>query len=148
MLSVLGSLGTLIGILIPLAGIGAASIADLSTADIAAAAAKGNPKIGIVPRSPGQTSPTPKSESGDDETGAPEDPDAIQPVTQGEAPPLPEPDDTGSDNGDADSQHPVATKPQGDLTSDPGYLGTVSGLIPGTVISLSNGIWGEVSPVT
>lgn len=143
-LSVLGSLGTLVGILVPLYGIGAASIADLSTADVAAAAAKGGPKIGVLPKSPGQTSPAPKSENGDDNTGAPDDPDAILPVTAGQAPPLPTPGASGDDT----SQHPVATKPQGDLTNDPGYLGTVAGLIPGTVLSLSNSIWGIVSPVT
>lgn len=141
----MGSLGTLVGILIPLAGIGAASIADLSTADIAAAAAKGGPKVGIIPKSPGQTSPEPKSEDGDDDTGEPEDPDATLPVTAGQAPPLPTP---GASGGDDTIMHPVATQPQGDLTDDPSYLGTVAGLIPGTVMSLSNSIWGIVSPVT
>lgn len=148
-LSVLGSLGTLIGILIPLAGIGAATVADISTADIAEAAAKGEGELGLVPKSPGQTSPTPKSENGDDDTGAPEDPDAIQPVSQGQAPPLPQPGDTGNGDGGGDnSQHPVTSKPKGSIFSDPGYLGTVAGLIPGTVVSLSNSIWGLVSPVT
>ena len=66
-------------------------------------------KTGVLPKSPGQTAPTPKSENGDDATGASEDPDAILPVPEGEAPPRPKSDDNGDD--DDDQQHPIATKP-------------------------------------
>lgn len=139
---------TIIGILVPLAEVGAAATLEMSNAALTDATVEG----GIAGRIGGILNPGRDGGEGGATTGegTDEDPDAILPVSQGQpsinpgnnppagistAPPPPAGDGTT----------PVAVKPQGQnpKISSPTFIGTVGWVAPGTMTSMSNSIWQE-----
>ena len=138
---------TIVGILVPLAEVGAAATLEMSNAALTDAAVEG----GIAGRM-GQILHGGDEGGGGATTGegVEEDPDAILPVSPGQPnvnpggnPPAGISTDPPAPAGDGTT--PVTVKPQGQnpKVNSPTFIGTVGWVAPGTMTSMSNSIWQE-----
>ena len=140
-LSVVGTLATIIGVMIPLAAIGVAATFRVSTKGVAQATIKGNSKTeDLIARSPGQTPIQSRSENGNPI----ENPDAITPVPKDQAATLRKP----GDNKPNSDTHPVTMSPDkaNPRTNDKVIIGTLGWAAPGSLIILGDIVWGLVRP--
>lgn len=138
-LSVLGSLATVVGVLIPLTSIGIATTALVDASTIAAAAERGGQALAEgatagLPKSLAQPLiQPPKDPSPDADPG----PDAINPVVSTpQNPPSPGPMVEIT-------QVPIGNNPR---TGHPTFIGNGLWVAPGVLTSLGNTIWGDLKP--
>lgn len=138
---------TIIGILVPLAEVGAAATLEMSNAALTDATVEG----GIAGRL-GQIVHGPSEGEGGAATGegAAQDPDAIVPVSPGQSNVNPGGTTPQGINTDppppaGDGTTPVTVKPQGQSpkVSSATFIGSVGWVAPGTMTSMSNSIWQE-----
>lgn len=133
-LSVLGALGTIVGVLIPLTSVGVATTVLVDAAALAAAARRGTAaleagQVAGVPRSLSQPIISPPKD---------ESPDAINPVS----------------SPDQDPQNPPAAGPKVEITQEPmggspktghpTFIGNAAWVTPGTLINLGNTVWADL----
>ncbi len=142
---------TIIGILVPLAGVGVAATLEMENAALTTAAVEGGiaGRIGVGAGEEGGAAGGAAGGAVRGE-GAPEDPDAIVPVSPGQ--PNVNPGETSSGGVSTnpppkagDGTTPVVVKPQGETpkVDDPAFIGNVGWVAPGTMTSMSNSIWQE-----
>lgn len=142
---------TVIGILVPLAGVGTAATLEMENSAISAAAAEG----GVAGRIGASVGRDAGSAGGKGGTAGVEDPDAILPVSPGQPnvnpggsapkgvstdPPPPAREDST----------PVVVKPHDDnpKVKDPSFIGNVGWVAPGIMTSMANTIWQQSTQVT
>ena len=130
---------TVIGVLIPLSGVGEAVAANLESEELAAAASEG----GVA----GRALPTPSPDEAD--------PDAILPVSPGQpvvpaAPDSPHISGTDGEPEPAPGTVPVVIRPSGDNPKygDSTFIGNAGWVAPGIMTSMSNSIWQESQTAT
>lgn len=141
-LSVLGAIGTIIGIMIPLTSVGVATTALVDAATIAAAAERGGQALAEgatanLPKSLSQPLVTPPKDPSPD---ADPDPDAINPVSN------PAPAEPPSAGPMVEiTQTPAEANP---TVGHPTFIGNVAWVAPGTLVNLGNTVWGDLKPTS
>lgn len=157
-LSVLGSIASLIGLGIATAGIGAASVLEVSAADASKISSSGGilgegesvPQIpikpgsqpDIVPNTGSDSGSSGSSEVGSDAGGS----DGVDEITEIPSTPLSGGNPPSNDGEGGDPTQTVIAKPTGVAPQflDPGFIGNVGWTAPGTIITLANSIWQQV----
>ena len=137
---------TVIGILVPLAGVGAAATLEMENSAISAAAAEG----GVAGRIGAGAGRAAGSSRGGGSTAGVEDPDAILPVSPGQpnvnpGGRTPEGISTDPPPPAGEGTTPVVVKPEGDdpKVNDPTFIGNVGWVAPGVMTNMANSIWQE-----
>ena len=136
-LSVLGAVGTIIGVLIPLTSVGVATTALVDAATIAKIGEEGSAALAA-----GQTGRLPKSLT-QPNVVAPKDesPDAISPVSNPVQNP---PANTGEG-----PQYELTQEPAGgSRIGHPTFIGNAAWVTPGTLVNLGNTVWQKLQPST
>lgn len=136
-LSVLGAIGTIVGVLIPLTSIGVATTALVDAATLAAAAERGSAALEA-----GETAGLPKSLSQPVVNPAPdESPDAINPVSN----PIQNPPEPAQGPMVEITQEPTGNSPK---LGHPTFIGNAAWVTPGTLVNLGNTVWSDLRPQT
>ena len=135
-LSILGALGTIVGVLIPLTSVGVATTALVDAATVAAAAQRGTRALEA-----GETAGVPKSLS-QPVISPPKDesPDAINPVSSPDQNP---PNPPASGPKVEITQEPAGANPK---TGHPTFIGNAAWVTPGTLVNLGNTVWADLKP--
>ncbi len=137
-LSILGAIGTIVGVLIPLTSIGVASTVLVDAATVAAAAQRGTAaleagEIAGVPKSLTQPIVSPPKDGS---------PDAINPVSD----PVQAPSQPPAQGPQVEiTQTPVGNNPK---IGHPTFVGNAAWVTPGTLINLGNTVWQKLQPST
>lgn len=136
-LSVLGALGTIVGVLIPLTSIGVATTALVDAATIAAVAERGSAALAA-----GETANVPKSLSQPLVVPAEDpSPDAINPVSN----PIQNPPQPNAGPKVEITQEPTGNNPK---IGHPTFIGNAAWVTPGTLTNLGNTVWQKLEPQT
>ena len=160
-LATIGNIASLIGLGIATAGIGAASILEVTAADAGKIGSRGgilgdsNPQIPIKPGPQQDVVPNSGSSGGGSNGGSSSSsevgsnaggPEGTDEITEIPGTPPSGSNPPSNDGEGGDPTQTVIAKPTGvaPKVGDPGFIGNVAWTAPGTIVNLANSIWQQV----